>query len=463
MTRLWALPFSLLPLLVASAADADGPPRTVPTEANITFELATPKITDFKLANGVHVYHVERAGLPVVAVHVASSRGSTTVGPGIATLAAGAAVSSAYDAFWIRHRKPFNQRGAELRATSHRDVTSVFGRTLSPNFPELAEDLMEILNADFGDGDTTNAARQRRVLAVAHDRWEPATRHAREALYPKAHPHSHGADGSAADLAAVSTGDMRAFWKSAFSASALSVSIVGAISLDEARRVCERTFGTLPIRAVPALAPTSVPTLERRLEIVLVDRPGATQASVVVAGRAVERRHPKRTSLHLALVQVEGALQSRLVYGYGSSYEVTATLDDGTQAPPFWLTADIETVEAPAAVREMLRAIRRVRSGEFSEAGAARKALLVAIEKAREFETTGRAAELIATTVAQGLPISTLAQEPSRVARTPKAMVVSAAQDYLDPTKLRVVVVGDAALLRPRLEALGLGKVTVRQ
>lgn len=459
-----AFALALALLLDATATRADAPPRTAPADSAVTFTLATPEITEFKLSNGVQVFHVLRPDLPIVAVHVASSRGSTSAEPGVAVLASEAAVSSAYDAYWLRNRRRFNQRGARLDSDSHRDVTSVSGETLSPNFPELADDLMEVLNADYGDGDTISAARQRRKSAIEHDARASGVPLAREALYPKAHPHAHAAEGSFADLDAVSASAMRAFWANAFSAGSVTVAIVGAVSLDEARRVSERTFGTLPTRALPTPPASSALTpLSPGPAILLLDRPGATQARVVVSGRAVEAKHRRRAALRLALRLVQSELQSRLVAGHGSSYEVTSSVDTGTAAPPFWLRSNVESVEAPGDVQEALATIQQIRRGDFSPHWAARLALLLAVERSREFETSGRAAKLIAGAMAQGMSFKAFAEQPALMARVPKADAVAAARDYLDPALLRVVVVGDASLLRPKLEALGLGTVTVRK
>ncbi len=410
-----AFALALALLLDATATRADAPPRTAPADSAVTFTLATPEITEFKLSNGVQVFHVLRPDLPIVAVHVASSRGSTSAEPGVAVLASEAAVSSAYDAYWLRNRRRFNQRGARLDSDSHRDVTSVSGETLSPNFPGA--------RGRFHGGLERRLRRRRH-----HQRSETAS-----GPCGGARPHGRPACPSLVrrstrkltrtptpPTARQPTSTLSARATCAPSGKARSARPPSAYPSWEPSRSTRRgasvsapsarsRFAPSQLLRQPVCRPSSA-VWRSSLSIAPAPHRRASSSQAGLSNDAI----PNGRRCTLRWFRSKARCSRAWSMATAPATRSPPASMTARQAPPFWLSADIETVEAPAAVRGGAGAIRRVRSGEFSEAGAARKALLVAIERPREFETSGRAAKFIATTVAQGLSISSPGGAASR-------------------------------------------------
>ena len=79
----------------------------------------------------------------------------------------------------------------------------------------------------------------------------------------------------------------------------------------------------------------------------------------------------------------------------------------------------------------------------------------------RRIETNGAVAAQLADLAFFGLPESELSTYLTRIAAVKPADVSRVARRYLQPEQFTVVVVGDLAKIRPGVEALGLGPVTV--
>jgi zinc protease len=79
-----------------------------------------------------------------------------------------------------------------------------------------------------------------------------------------------------------------------------------------------------------------------------------------------------------------------------------------------------------------------------------------------DFETTGQVAGELASLNTFGMPLTSIPKELEAMKKLTAADVQRAAQKYIDPDRLTVVIVGDIAKIRPGIEALKIGPVSVR-
>jgi zinc protease len=79
-----------------------------------------------------------------------------------------------------------------------------------------------------------------------------------------------------------------------------------------------------------------------------------------------------------------------------------------------------------------------------------------------QFETTGQMAGQVSELFTFGLPPTYYTTFVGQVMKVGAADVERVAQKYFDPNRVHVIVVGDVEKIRPGIEALKLGPVTVR-
>lgn len=199
--------------------------------------------------------------------------------------------------------------------------------------------------------------------------------------------------------------------------------------------------------------------------VVLVDKPGAPQSEIRIGHVGVARKTPDFHAISVLNAILGGTFNSRLntilreekgyTYGIGSSFDMRR------QAGPFVVRTAVETAVTLPSITEILKIVR-----EFgqSDVGADELAIardyLVGVFPLR-FETAAQVASALGGLVALDLPDDELDRYRPGVAAVSAADIRAAANEYIRPDQLVVVVVGDAATVEPQLRDAGLGEMTV--
>jgi predicted Zn-dependent peptidase len=79
-----------------------------------------------------------------------------------------------------------------------------------------------------------------------------------------------------------------------------------------------------------------------------------------------------------------------------------------------------------------------------------------------EFETTGDIANQLVPVVVYGLPLDYYNSYVQRIEEVTAADVQRVAQQYIDPSKFAVVIVGDRKAIEAGLRSLNLGDLSIR-
>jgi zinc protease len=213
----------------------------------------------------------------------------------------------------------------------------------------------------------------------------------------------------------------------------------------------------------PVTAPLETPVRAER-RVVLVDRPGSVQSVLRLGHTAPHRAHPDYVPIRLAGTVLGGAFTSRLnhlirevrgyTYGMRAEYgmarrfgrfTVSSSVQNAVTAPALVDTvAEITRTQAEGVTEEELAVSRTWRAGQLSV----------------DMQAPSAIADALATLVVHGLPDDYHATLRQRLLEATAAEVCAAAQAYLRPEALTVVVEGDAAAVREAIEATGLGEVT---
>lgn len=264
---------AMSPMTTVSAALAAG------SSATASDSRPTIQFEKYTLKNGLDVILSEDHRLPMVAVNIWYHVGPANERPGrtgFAHLFEHMMFEGSKNVGPKSHFKYLEAAGAStINGTTDFDRTNYF-ETVPSNQLELAlwleSDRMGFL---LGTLDREKLANQRDVVRNERRQSFENTPYGlvEEGLYhtmfPKDHPYHASVIGSHADIEAARISDVREFFKQYYSPNNASLAIVGDFKTDEAKKLVEKYFGSLPRGPeVPAVTATTPPiTAERRVTI----------------------------------------------------------------------------------------------------------------------------------------------------------------------------------------------------
>jgi zinc protease len=246
------------------------------------------------------------------------------------------------------------------------------------------------------------------------------------------------------------------------------VTIAGDIDKAAAVALVEKSFGAWKGKATARNVPKDPPAVGKgEKRIFVLDRPGATQSEVAVTLAGVPRKSADFDALMLMNTLLGGQFTSRLNLNlrekHAYTYGARSSFDMRHGPGPFTAGGAIMTPATGPAVKETFAEIERLRKEEVpADELADAKANLTRQLPAR-FETAGETAGTLARLAIYGLPLDEPATRPARIAKITAADVKRVAEKYLRPEHMRVIVVGDAAVIEKELAGLALGGVEVRR
>ncbi|HEY2167728.1 MAG TPA: pitrilysin family protein [Jatrophihabitantaceae bacterium] len=233
--------------------------------------------------------------------------------------------------------------------------------------------------------------------------------------------------------------------------------IVGDVSparvLNHVHTAFEAWSGTQHAGRIPALpALTVAPTL-------LVDRPGSVQSSLRLGGAAVARTDERYPALQLANLIFGGYFSSRwtenLREDKGYTYGPHSHVDHHILGSTLQLDAEVATEVTAPAMLETRYELGRIASLPVlaSELDAVRQYAIGTL--ALSTATQSGLASTLAGLSAFGLGLDWVVEHPARLQAVTVEDVSAAAAEYFAPARLLEVIVGDAAVIREPLAALG--------
>lgn len=427
-----------------------------------------PDVHDRVLANGLRVVVAPMPRLPIVTVLAlvdAGAAGDPSGAEGVAALTARSLAEGAgtLDGAAIADR--FEGMGTSFDASADWDSTvaritvtparldtafALFAELLrAPTFPaadvlrkrdERLDDLAQLLAEPRGLADT-------RFSGTLY----AGTRYGRPA---------GGAAGSVATLDAAAA--LR--WHGAhYGPATTTVFLVGDITLDAAVALVERQLGDWRAAARPASMPALRATERRRTRI--VHKPDAPQSELRVGHVGVARGHPDYLAIVVMNAILGGLFSSRINLNlrerHAFTYGASSGFDFRRAAGPFVVSTAVKSEVTDRAVQEILREIDQMRAAppDADELSLA-TAYLAGVFPIR-FESTAAVAGALAGAAVHGLGAEWFTTYRERVQAVRAEDVHRAAREHLDPERLLVVAVGDAATIEAPLAALGHGALDV--
>jgi predicted Zn-dependent peptidase len=207
------------------------------------------------------------------------------------------------------------------------------------------------------------------------------------------------------------------------------------------------------------VSPPPRPAPASAKKIYLVDRPGSVQTTIAMGNIAIDRRDPDYIPLVVMNRVIGGGPAARLFlnlreekgYTYGVYSNFTAVKYPG----PWRAGGDMRTEVTDGAMTEFLKEIRRIREENVPPAELDESKRSVVASFALSLESPEQLLSYAITRKIYDLPDDYWDTYPAKIMAVTAADVQRIAQKYLDPERLQIVAVGDAAKIKSVLEKYG--------
>lgn len=273
-----------------------------------------------------------------------------------------------------------------------------------------------------------------------------------------------------ASLKAMKTAELKG-WVSTHLRPDRAVALVGGdITLAEIQPMLEERLGSWKPKAtlVPTQPTATVIRQPEKTTIYLVDKPGSSQ-SVLRVGRPVgPRTDPSETAFDMANDAVGGMFTARVNLNLREDKGYTYGARSWTfhsYVPDIWILSTSVRADATAAsLTEIMKEVRGA-SGD-------RPLSQDELDKAKgnalgtfpvEYETPGDLLNGLSEIWRYGLPSDWLKTTPDRVRAVTLDVANASWKKQVDPEKLDIIVVGDAASIREGISGLGIPVVELNR
>jgi zinc protease len=357
--------------------------------------------------------------------------------------------------------------GATIGTGASLDRTGFTLGALTPNLAPSIALLADVVRNPKFDPSEVERLRGQQLAAISAEFNNPsaiASRTLWPVLFGASHPYGVPPSGlgDPAAVGKVSRDELAAFHAKWLRPDTARIIIVGDTTLADVTPLLEKSFGDW--KAPAGAAPTKtfdakVPAPKNR--IILVDRPKSPQ-SVIYAGEIIDAKgRDDLVTLRAANEVFGGNFLSRLNMNLretkGWSYGVRSGILEYLESAPFFVAAPVQADRTGDSVKEIIAEL----SGYLQTKGTTAEELTRVVNGnvrrlPGSFETSGAVFGGVINIINLGRPDDYYERLPDKYTSMKAADIDAAGRAKIDVAKLTYVIVGDASVVKPQLEQLGL-------
>jgi len=433
-------------------------------------DLTFPAVERAALSNGIPVVLARRTTVPTVRVAIAFDAGNAADRkdkPGTQALMLSLLDEATRTRSALQIAEEQDRLGATIAAGSTMDRTSVTMFALKPNLAPSLDLMSDIVrNPAFAPADIERL-RAQLLAGIAAENTAPrgiARRNLPALIYGAAYPYGVPMSGNGTEegVKAVTRDDLARFHETWLRPDNAKIFVTGDITMAELMPLLEARFGRW---AKPAVAKGdkifAAPAAGQKARIVLIDRPQSPQ-SYIMAGEVLPMRGvDDPLALTVANDVIGGSFLSRLNmdlreskgWAYGA-FSATALV---RERMPFYVIAPVQTDRTGPSVEAAIADLKAFLTTKGVTPEERERTIANNIRSLPgSFETSADLLSALMTIDNLRRPDDYYTRLPSRYRALTAADMDRAARAAIDPDRLIWVIVGDAAKVRPQLDALHL-------
>ncbi len=427
--------------------------------------LAIPAIWQNSLPNGIEIFGIEHRELPLVQFSITISGGDLAdeiSKPAVADLLSSLMMEGTRHKTPVELEEAIDELGASIYMSTGSEQIVLSANILAAKFEDVLELIKEILFEPRWDEKEFNRLKSELAEQINRIDASPSSTAGRvfsKLIYGSDNIFAYGY-GTPEEVQAVTMDDLKAYYDSYISPCGAYIAIVGDISRDEA----VSGFESLAEMWQPTGADIpewEMPPVPEQAQLYLVDFPGARQSEIRIGYPAL-----KFTDTDYYPVQVMNyklgesfnsivnlILREEKGYTYGARTGFFGGLTFGT----FTASAAVQATATQESVQIFRDEMEQYRQGVSEEDIAFTQNSLIK-SNSRRFETLGALLGMLNSIAKYDLPFDYIKQQEDFIRGLTEDKHRELAQKYINPDRMKYLVVGDAKSQLESLSKLGFGK-----
>jgi predicted Zn-dependent peptidase len=424
--------------------------KTAPAPlAPVAFNIPQPFETT--LANGLKVVVFEDRKLPLVSFRLIFRSGDIhepTDAVGLNSAVA-SMLSEGTESYSSRQlAEEIERLGASLSANSGSDTTSISASSLTLYASDILRLMAEMILKPTFPEEELDLYRRNTIEGLKFQRSQAgflADEQVSRIIFGN-HPYSKVSP-KAEDIEKITREMLVAHQARVFVPNNAVFIIVGDVDKDNFIKEIESHFAEWESGEVEGFAFDKMPSRTEKT-LTIVDRKGSAQSNIVLANPAIERNNPDYFRA-LVMNQILGAGASSRIFmnlreEKGYTYGAYSKFDSRRLAGAFEATAEVRTAVTGDSLKEFFYELNRIRDEKVSEEELQdAKNFLAGVFPIRA-ETQEGLTNLIVQQQIYDLPSDYLQTYRDRVNEITIEDVAQAANKYVQPEQMAIVIVGDA-------------------
>jgi predicted Zn-dependent peptidase len=283
-------------------------------------------------------------------------------------------------------------------------------------------------------------------------------------LYGSQHPYGTLMAGTQQTVEGLSVADLKAYYASEFKPNNATLIVVGDVKPADIERRVRALFGgwqrgPIQERTYPT------PPAAGQTTIFLIDKPGAPQSSFRIGSVGVPRSTKDFFALSVLNTILGGSFTSRLnntlrevkgyTYGAGSSFDMRK------MAGPFTASSEVVAAKTDSALLVFMNELNSIRQPVPADE-ILRAKRYTQLRLPWSFETSQQIAGGLVPIVLYDLPADFFSTYVQNIEAVTQADIQRVANQYINPSTLAIVIVGDRKTIESGLKATNVGAISVR-
>ena len=454
--------FLVLVLGSATTTNAQTPQATPPPPAQPR-SPQIPKPAEKTLPNGLRVIVIERSSTPLVSAQLLIEEGGETDPPqlaGLTDLTGSLLTKGTQSRSATQIAEAIEALGGSLDSGARWDASSATVGVMSSKIGPAMEILADIVRHPTFKDDEIERLRQQYLDNLTVDLGEPGSiaRFVAARVIFGDMPYGHPLNGTPESLARIKRDDIVEHHSSSYRPDNAILVIGGDIKAENAFALAAKYFGDWPKpRSTRTGEPlgTKPKATAARARVVVVDKPDAGQAAVIVARVGINRRDPdyfRGIVANSVLTGYSGRLNQEIRIKRGLSYGAGSALDARRDVGPFVASAQTKNQSGAQVAALLMGEVNRLATAPVPESELTpRKAVLIG-NFARNLEQVNGLVGQVASLALQGLSLDEINRFINNVQGVTASDVQHFAGGRLNAKDASIIIVGNAKEFLPELE-----------